>query len=397
MNGKEFLKKITNIDNKIIEDNKNYQNRRFFKKYSVVAACLILITISLIFTLQNNKISKNNPINLPKLTMDLKNYSAMGFGTIKLHNIDELISDNPWNKNIKFTTLPVYKNLYTADGAGLISNPNREKMVNIILDLANKLDMDTDNLDIKDITCENLGIKTLIEITVEDSNTIINVESDFTAHIKFKSPIKIPSNYNCSENASYNELKNLSKYFYKNCNKYTTMDIPNINVVGGQYLNNNYPSYGIKFYNKNSNELENILNYNFNSGYINGLDENKYCIENNEINSITIKNIDKSGYVGDYPIINVEEALKLLENNYYICDNKNIDFPGTDSVKKVTLIYDTSRFSEYYMPLYKFYVQIPNPEIFYGKNDDNLNYFTCFYVPAIESKYIKNMPQRHFN
>lgn len=86
MNGKEFLQKITNIDNKIIEDNKNYQNRRFFKKYSVVAACLILITISLIFTLQNNKISKNNPINLPKLTMNLENHGAMGFGAIKLHN-----------------------------------------------------------------------------------------------------------------------------------------------------------------------------------------------------------------------------------------------------------------------------------------------------------------------
>lgn len=59
---------------------------------------------------------------------------------------------------------------------------------------------------------------------------------------------------------------------------------------------------------------------------------------------------------------------------------------GTNYIAKVELIYRTGASEQYYMPYYRFYVEIPELE------EDGLKTYGAYYVPAIESQYITNMP-----
>lgn len=61
--------------------------------------------------------------------------------------------------------------------------------------------------------------------------------------------------------------------------------------------------------------------------------------------------------------------------------------PGLDYVAKVELVYRTGELEEYYMPYYRFYVELPNEE-----RDDGLKTYGAYYVPAVDNVYISNMP-----
>ena len=63
------------------------------------------------------------------------------------------------------------------------------------------------------------------------------------------------------------------------------------------------------------------------------------------------------------------------------------EIPGEEFVKKVELIYRTEGYDEYYMPYYRFYVEIPEAEL-----ENRLKTYGAYYVPAVESSYISDMP-----
>ena len=56
-------------------------------------------------------------------------------------------------------------------------------------------------------------------------------------------------------------------------------------------------------------------------------------------------------------------------------------------LKKAELIYRTGEYEEYYMPYYRFYVELPEEE-----RENGLKTYGAYYVPAVESSYIYNMP-----
>ena len=62
-------------------------------------------------------------------------------------------------------------------------------------------------------------------------------------------------------------------------------------------------------------------------------------------------------------------------------------------VKKVELVYLTDVFEAYFMPYYKFYVELPEEkEVTDSKGDIEMKTYGAYYVPAFESRYISNMP-----
>jgi len=85
-------------------------------------------------------------------------------------------------------------------------------------------------------------------------------------------------------------------------------------------------------------------------------------------------------------LITATEALKLLKSKNYITTVPE-KFPGTQYVKKVELIYRNETWAEIYMPYYKFYVELPSM-----KMENGLITYGAFYVPAVQGKYIDNMP-----
>jgi len=81
--------------------------------------------------------------------------------------------------------------------------------------------------------------------------------------------------------------------------------------------------------------------------------------------------------------LNVYKKNKRQKSNAMIIELSS----EREYIRRVELIYRDESWAELYMPYYKFYVELP---IF--KRENGLNTYGAFYVPAVEGKYIKNMP-----
>ena len=90
--------------------------------------------------------------------------------------------------------------------------------------------------------------------------------------------------------------------------------------------------------------------------------------------------------IGDYPIINSEQAKELLLNGNYIT-TVPYEISEEKFIKKVELIYRTGEHEECFMPYYRFFVELPEDE-----RENGLKTYGAYYVPAVESSYISNMP-----
>ena len=95
---------------------------------------------------------------------------------------------------------------------------------------------------------------------------------------------------------------------------------------------------------------------------------------------------DLSQKIGDYPIITAEEARKLLLENHYITTVPEA-LPGEEYIAHVELMYRTSGRDSGFMPYYKFLVEMPTME-----RENGLKTFGAFYVPAVQSEFLENMP-----
>lgn len=96
--------------------------------------------------------------------------------------------------------------------------------------------------------------------------------------------------------------------------------------------------------------------------------------------------------MGDYPVITAKEAEKLLEKGHY-ASSAPYEFPGEKYVEKVELVYRSGEYDKYIMPYYKFYVELPEE----SKNcatevKEGMKCFGAYYVPAVDGRYITDMP-----
>ena len=157
------------------------------------------------------------------------------------------------------------------------------------------------------------------------------------------------------------------------------MKNPVINISGGDFNIYAEQSYSISFYEESSDNVQSILNYHFNTVEF-------YCDDDGALFLARKYYTDLSDVVGEYPIIDTKEALTLLENGNYITTVPQ-EFEGVGYVKKIELVYRTSATEKLFMPYYRFYVELPNM-----KHKNGLNDYGAYYVPAVEGRYIENMP-----
>ncbi len=87
---------------------------------------------------------------------------------------------------------------------------------------------------------------------------------------------------------------------------------------------------------------------------------------------------DNKGEVfGEYPIIKEDEALRALSDGFYLTGSPD-KFPGERYVEQAEIVYLT-RFPNFDIPFYMF--SVTNSEY-------------TFYVPAIQPRYVENMPMQ---
>lgn len=65
-------------------------------------------------------------------------------------------------------------------------------------------------------------------------------------------------------------------------------------------------------------------------------------------------------------------------------------FPGQSAIRRVEIVYRSEPVRELFIPYYRFLVELPEDLL---TVPEGMKHFGAYYVPAIESAYIENMPQ----
>jgi len=147
----------------------------------------------------------------------------------------------------------------------------------------------------------------------------------------------------------------------------------------GDYTYEGQRSFTYIAYEGSGTPADQILGYSFNQVKFSPNEEGELWI-------IDLYTADLSQKIEDYPIIFAPEAQNELLNGHYITTVPE-EFPGVEQIASVELIYRTRRSDEVFMPYYRFLVELPSMQ-----RDNGLKTYGAYYVPAVESQYISNMP-----
>lgn len=393
MRGNELLDKMELIEPAYVEaaDVKPDRKKYSFIKLGAAAACFALMILAGTRLLPKDEPGSN--ADLPMLSIS-ENTSPMGYEAYLAYDISELVSANPWNEAAEISTLPVYKNPLFC---GTTFADDYDKMKAFILDVADRLGLDTDSLTVTDNAPDDETKRKIIEKCqavgdpipegfFEPSELVIKaeglkIEADrfLTAKVTFDPPVSLPEEYNFTSHADLDDLAAVAEYLKSEYYDFIGIDDPQVNISGGEYNIHNQQRYSLGFFDAGESYLEQIINYNFNGVVFS-------CNDSGELFIARIYQPDLSNKLGDYPIISSEQAKELLLGGNYMT-SVPFEIPGEEFVKKVELIYRTEGYDEYYMPYYRFYVEIPEAEL-----ENRLKTYGAYYVPAVESSYISDMP-----
>ena len=408
--------------------------RPWIKWVSVVAVAATCLIVAVPFIL--NRTHPNNPIDfsgLPKLTVNTE-FGSMGFEGHLAYDVSELQNGNPWTENNDLTTMPVFTHPNEYDRAGAPVNglspeemlAEAEKIANLFgLEITSlyteptleQIEQIKQKLEVVDASEEEVHQNTSVyraiaecsgaEIEVQKDGHILltltpetadlakeieklSVYDSFT--ISFEYGYKtigdtmycigfpLPDGYSFTfGNISNEHAMEIMQYLFSEYGAFTEITTPGYDLAA-DYTYNGILTRLNTFVFENAGSLtERILNYHFNRLYF-------IATDLGGLGGIRYSKTDLSQKIGDYPIITAEEARKLLLENHYITTVPEA-LPGEEYIAHVELMYRTSGRDSGFMPYYKFLVEMPTME-----RENGLKTFGAFYVPAVQSEFLENMP-----
>ena len=355
---------------KIIAKKRKKRNKILLCAAPVIIALGIAITVNFsdIFPLNSakNESTDSNTLStdtdLPMLEIGVPD-GGYGYEGYFARDISELVNANPWNENISLAALPVFK----------VKNDTPEnKLKELITATAEKLNLK----DFGSFTNDGGAVST-------DSESIKITATDTDIAVYFKKAEGLPKKYNFGYYASYKDMKKSAEYLK---NKYSAL------FEGGKYILNLYggdcdiygrQTYHISFYRDSGDTVQKIINYNFYKTYFTPND-------NGELEQISTDTPDLGDKIGNYPIITPDKAKELLYNGKYVTSAPGA-IKKSDKTAQTELVYRFAPWEKYYIPYYRFLVAEEST----GNESLEKQGFKCYcayYVPAVQEKYIANMP-----
>lgn len=395
MKSEILLQAIGKIDDELIANAGEIRSKNRIKMWlscGAVAACIALVVFAGSVAGWFSPIESSPELSMLTISEDS---GGMGFEGYMAYDISELVNANPWSEDAKLSTLPVFKSKLYRDENMNMRGMDFEAMRAMLLDTAERLGMDTDNLVITDDTPSAEMQAATVEkfasmgeevpdgyfdptsLIVEQDGIRIEVVPVMNAIITFDPAKVFPNGLGFHYYSPYEDVEKTAKYIKEEYKELLNMYNPITDINGGDY--NIYGERGVDlcFYDGAEDLTQRIINYNF---YYTSFS----CNESEELFHVCVHNCDLSDKVGDYPIITAKEAKKLLLSGNFVT-SVPYDFPGGEYVKKVELIYRTD--AGYYIPYYRFYVELPEAE-----REGGMKTYGAYYVPAVKEEYIENMP-----
>lgn len=376
MRGSELLDKLELVDLRFVEeaDRAALKLNRHWIKWGAIAACVCLVFYAGMTLLRG---PQNLAEDLPLVEVTADTGESMGFEGYMVYDIEELVSANPWNENLHLTTLPVYKNPVSYDENFIVSDPDYETMGKILKETAKLLGAKQ----VEEITTDEFASQSLsLSVRLPDGTEAeLEIDPAQTLKIEFSPAVRLPEKYDFTTYASYADTKDAAMYLKKTFADLIGLKKPVLDVYGGDYTIYLQQKYQVAFFDGAGTIEEQVLNYNFNRTVF-------YGTEDGEVWLVRRYQPDLSQKVGDYPIITADAAKDLLLSGSYVTSVPYL-LSEEMCVERVELVYKSGALQKYYMPYYRFYVEIPELE------QDGLKTYGAYYVPAVESQYISNMPK----
>lgn len=364
----------------------------------------------------DTEISFNPPSN--ELSKISRGEIHNGFEVYLYHDISEYTNMSPWNESIQLSELPVYKNLAYNSSAtpiyfdeaemtkmaenaaealglsvseteGLYSGKNKDNLYRITAVCGGeafgletvKISVDSDGGIKVDFVSPNLNDETEYRLPMVDSLPL-NDETEYGLPIPeeyiFEAGNSESGDSEAIKTVNYltDRFKNLLRF--KNPSPDTYNAGYQADLFTGSISSRTYAAYD-----KSENIAESISNYSLVRATFSGR-------TNNMLAYIYLDNcLSSSEYMGDYPVISLEEAKSKLIGGDFISifgedDVKGGKF-GEGVIVKTELVY-LSYMQEYYQPYYKFFIEL-NETPHGSTYDESLIPYGAFYVHAVKDEF----------
>lgn len=400
MKAEKLFDKIGQIDDGIIAEAnsdtlKITSAKRAWLRMIFAAACIVVAVITAV-TLKQLVAPPDEFPELPMLTIS-EDRGAYGFEGYMAYNINQLKTGNPWSERDVIKILPVFQNPASFDEADYpVKGLSAEEMIKKAREAALTLKLTIDSVYTKpteeDLRKEEEKVRSIpgheeykakavppYEAIAVCGDVTISVTTDGKVGITFEKGVPLPDNYSFTYyDTSEQQAKDAVSYLLEQYKSIVAMKSPAPDLFG-DYSIDAQRLFSYSAYENNGSLTDRILSYNFNrvsffpndDGVLGGI--NRYAA-------------DLSQKIGDYPIITAKNARKLLLQKRYITTVPE-EFPDEKYIAGVELIYRTGRHDEVFMPYYRFLVELPTMQ-----KDNGLKTFGAFYVPAVEERYLTNMP-----
>ncbi len=345
---------------------------------------------------ENTESSEDRPLlDLPIIPFSF-NHGDMGFEGYNVYDISELVNANPADVYKAPEKLPVYKNnIYYSYPDHITLGADYDAMVAILEEYAAKLDITdyeikTDEPDeerkekiIKFLSPEGKELASmehfdLYTVWIDTEDIRLTVSVHLSSSITFTNGIDMPDDLNFNYYSSYEDLVAVAEYIADEYSIYLEgMENPTMNIHGGDRNIYGEQRFDLEFFDNSGSDVDRIINYNFKSVSFSPNDEGKLWIirSDREINAELL---------GDYPTISYEEAEKMLYEGKYMTTVTEFTVTEDSVVEKAELVYRSGGEEEYYLPYYKFYIDI-------GRDREDMKTYSAFYVPAIAPEYLENV------
>ncbi len=384
MRGKELLDKMGLIDPEyIVEAEAIPRRRRRTWPIAVAAAACICLGV---FLLSDGGSAPLQPISIPEYEP-----GSMGFEGYMVFEADELENGNPWRVDMVLDTMPVYKNLaYDPSGAGIPKGLSEEKMRERLHETAEALGLEIISVEV--IADGETNEATLIEAETVSGTLTVWANAHLRLDFGIDGGIELPEGLSITySDTSSAEAIMVLEYLAEEYALPLGIENP-VPVTWADRDIYGEKNQRYELYEATGNPVEDILSYNFRKiGFSPNEEGELWLVGANDALSVAEK-------IGDYPIVDVEEATQRLVEGHY---STSVPFamPGDEYITRVELMYRSGPLEEFLIPYYRFYVLLPDTDGWIMERENGLKTYGAYYVPAITDEYITDMPvyDGHFN
>lgn len=375
MNGNEFLDKMSLADPAYVEEaDRPVKKRTTWRRWGAMAACLaVLLGVGFLFFPRSSPdVPDPVPTELPTLPVSMgPSLGGYGFEGYYVRDISDLKNTSPSQIGSLPDTLPVFRNATGGYPLQAATEEYKAKMLTLCRSVAGRLGWDAENMTV--VWDERNGglVPTTVTATGADG---VKIEVDQFMTVTISYPDR---NRPFSENVlpTYDDAHKLAEKLLAEYRGLMGFSSPQICITGGDYNIDGEQSYDIVFTETGGTQTEELLEFFFHGAEF-------FCNEDGEPRIIRLRCTDLSDKVGDYPIITAQQAQAQLVAGHYIT-SCGWEMPGEAYIRKVELVYRTGEYDEYFMPYYRFYVELLEEAPVEG-----CMHLAAYYVPAVAEEYL---------